>query len=204
MVLREWKYASTSTCEENKPKRTYTMGKARLMTSAEMAQALLDELQKKQMAELHCELKKNIFPGIKKVIVEAEKAAKEKAKVAEQAGKAAAKRADPDAKAAEKAKKAAEREAAKAAKVAARARGRGWGGARGARQRAGVLGSGGRGRGKHETVVTKKNRAQNRNLLTKKLLSMNPMSAEASTASLQPPNLRMKKPISCDSGRVRR
>jgi ribosomal protein L12E/L44/L45/RPP1/RPP2 len=145
--------------KKNKPKRTYTTGKARLMTSAEMAQALLDELQKKQMAELHSELRKNIFPGIKKAIDEAAKAAKAKARAAEQAAKAAAKRAEQEAKAAakaaEKAKKAAEREAAKAAKAAARARGRGQGRARGARRRAGVVGGGGRGRGKAQDSSNK-------------------------------------------------
>jgi hypothetical protein len=39
--------------KKNQPKRTYTTGKARLMTSAEMQKALLEDLQKKQMTELH-------------------------------------------------------------------------------------------------------------------------------------------------------
>ncbi|KAJ7194459.1 hypothetical protein GGX14DRAFT_476434 [Mycena pura] len=116
--------------KKNKPKRTYTTGKARLMTSAEMAQALLDELQKKQMAELHSELKKNCFPAIRKAISEAEKAVKAAWKKREQEARTAA-------KAAEKAQKAAEKQAAKVAKVAARARGRGrgQGGTRGGRGR---------------------------------------------------------------------
>ncbi|KAJ7198162.1 hypothetical protein GGX14DRAFT_470402 [Mycena pura] len=116
--------------KKNKPKRTYTTGKARLMTSAEMAQALLDELQKKQMAELHSELKKNVFPAIRKAISEAEKAAKAAWKKRDQEARAAA-------KAAEKARKAAEKQAAK---VAARARGRGQVGTRGSRGR-GVRGA---------------------------------------------------------------
>ncbi|KAJ7811871.1 hypothetical protein B0H13DRAFT_2145754, partial [Mycena leptocephala] len=100
--------------------------------------SLLDELHKKQMTELHSELRKNVFPGIKKAIGDAEKAEKERAKKAVQAAKAAAKR---------KAKKAVEREAARAAKAAGRARGRGRGRACAARGRAGVVG-GGRDRGR--------------------------------------------------------
>ncbi|KAJ7840990.1 hypothetical protein B0H13DRAFT_2100160 [Mycena leptocephala] len=137
--------------KKNKRKWTYTTGKARLMTSEEMTQALLDELHKKQMSELHSELRKNVFPGIKKAIGDAEKAEKERAKKAVQAAKTAAKRVEQAAKAAtkaaEKARKAVEREAARAAKAAGRARGRGRGRARAARGRAGVVG-GGRGRGR--------------------------------------------------------
>ncbi|KAJ7781961.1 hypothetical protein DFH07DRAFT_764959 [Mycena maculata] len=151
MVLMERENANMRQqlyAKKNKRKRAYTTGKARLMTSAEMAKALLEALQKKQMAELHSELKKNIFPGIKKAMDNVEKAAKAKTKEAEQAAKRALREAKAAEKAAEKVKKVAEREAAKAAKAAARARGRGRGGARGARRRAGVVGGGGRGRGK--------------------------------------------------------
>ncbi|KAJ7724727.1 hypothetical protein DFH07DRAFT_783203 [Mycena maculata] len=118
--------------KKNKPKRTYTTGKARLMTSAEMQQALLDELHKKQMTGLHSEMKKKWFPAIRKEIAEAEKAEKAAAKKREQEVKAATKAAEKEAKAVEKAaakaKKAAEKEAAKAAKAAAKGRGRGQGG----------------------------------------------------------------------------
>ncbi|KAJ7740420.1 hypothetical protein DFH07DRAFT_1064189 [Mycena maculata] len=126
--------------KKNKPKRTYTTSKARLMTSAEMHQALLEDLQKKQMGELHSEMRKTRFPTIRKEISEAEKAAKAKKKKLEQERKAAA-------KAAEKAKKAAAREVAKAAKAAARALGRGRGGVGGRRGRGGSRRGHGGGRG---------------------------------------------------------
>ncbi|KAJ7733164.1 hypothetical protein B0H16DRAFT_1732455 [Mycena metata] len=96
--------------KKNKSKRTYTTAGARLMTSDEMSQALLEELQKKQMAELHSELRKTVFPAMKK--------AKSQAKKAEQAQRAAVRVAEKERKAAEKAaekeRKAAEKEAAKA------------------------------------------------------------------------------------------
>ncbi|KAJ7848060.1 hypothetical protein B0H14DRAFT_3453423 [Mycena olivaceomarginata] len=108
--LRNLLKAAGLYAKKNKRKRTYTTGKACLMTSTEMAKALLDALQKKLMVELHSELKKNIFPGIKKAMDEAEKAVKAKAKA--KAAKAAAKRAEheakAEAKAAAKAKKAVE------------------------------------------------------------------------------------------------
>ncbi|KAJ7234281.1 hypothetical protein C8J57DRAFT_1480062 [Mycena rebaudengoi] len=110
--------------KKNKQKRTYTTGQARLMTSAGMHTALLQELQKKQMGELHSELK-TIFPGIRKAISESEKAPK-----------AAKKQQEREAKAAQKAIE-------RAAKEAARVRGRGQRGARGH----GGRGSRGRGRG---------------------------------------------------------
>ncbi|KAF8172588.1 hypothetical protein K438DRAFT_1772629 [Mycena galopus ATCC 62051] len=62
--------------KKNKQKRSYMTGQARLMTGDEMHAALLKELQKKQMGELHSELKKKIFPAIRKEISEAEKVAK--------------------------------------------------------------------------------------------------------------------------------
>ncbi|KAJ7204972.1 hypothetical protein GGX14DRAFT_459068 [Mycena pura] len=139
MVLMERENSNIRTqlhAKKNKRKRTYTTGKARLMTSVEMRQALLDDLHKKQMGELHAELKKKFFPAIKKAIGDAEKAAKAVTKRAEQQKKAAA-------KAAERTRKAAEKETAKAA---ARARGRGRG-RRGTRARAGGVGRGGRGLG---------------------------------------------------------
>ncbi|KAJ7766469.1 DDE superfamily endonuclease-domain-containing protein [Mycena maculata] len=149
--MRQQLYAN-----KNKPKRTYTTGKARLMTSAEMQQALLDELHKKQMTGLHSEMKKKWFPAIRKEIAEAEKVEKAAAKKREQEVKAATKAAEKEAKAVEKAaakaKKAAEKEAAKAAKAAAKGRGHGQGGAHDGR-RGGVRGPRvvrgvGRGRGK--------------------------------------------------------
>jgi excinuclease UvrABC ATPase subunit len=83
------------------------------MTSEEMTQALLDELHKKPMSELHSELRKNVFPGIKKATGNAEKAEKERAKKGVQAAETAAKRVEQAAKAAtkaaEKAMKAVER-----------------------------------------------------------------------------------------------
>jgi hypothetical protein len=112
--------------KKNKQRWTYTIGQARLMTSAEMHTALLQELQKKQMGELHSELKKKIFPGIRKAISESEKATKATKKQQEREAK--------------EAQKAIER----AAKEAARARGRGQRGARGRGQR-GVRGRGDRG-----------------------------------------------------------
>jgi hypothetical protein len=132
---------------KNKPKRTYTTGKARLMTSDEMTQALLEELQKKQMADLHSELKKTFFPDIKKAISDAEKAEQAKEKAAKKATKKAEQEARAAEKAVEKARKAVEKETARAAKAAAKARGRGRGRPRGTR-RAGAVGGGGRGRGK--------------------------------------------------------
>ncbi|KAJ7765456.1 hypothetical protein DFH07DRAFT_770164 [Mycena maculata] len=129
--MRQQLYAKKS-----KPKRTYTTGKACLMTSAEMQQALLDELHKKQMTGLHSEMKKKWFPAIRKKIAEAEKAEKAAAKKREKEVKAATKVAEKEAKtvekAAAKAKKAAEKEAAKG-------RGRGQGGAHDGR-RGGVHG----------------------------------------------------------------
>lgn len=74
---------------KNKRKRTYTTGKARLMTGEEMAQALLDDLQKKLMSDLHSEMKKKKFPEIKKALAQAEKDAKAAAKAAEKAANAA-------------------------------------------------------------------------------------------------------------------
>ncbi|KAJ7867071.1 hypothetical protein B0H13DRAFT_2281267 [Mycena leptocephala] len=56
--------------KNNKAKRAYTTGKARLMTSTEIQEELLKALQKKQMAEMHAGLKK-LFPAIKKQISEA-------------------------------------------------------------------------------------------------------------------------------------
>ncbi|KAJ7927408.1 hypothetical protein B0H13DRAFT_1971212 [Mycena leptocephala] len=140
-------YAQMLHARKNKPKRTYTTGKARLMTSDEMAQALLEELQKKQMADLHSELKKTFFPDIKKAISDAEKAEQAKEKAAKKATKKAEQEARAAEKAVEKARKAVEKEAARAAKAAAKARGRGRGRPRGTR-RAGAVGGGGRGRGK--------------------------------------------------------
>jgi hypothetical protein len=96
--------------KKNKKKRAYTTGQAWLMTSAEMHEALLKDLQKKQMGELHSELKKKVFPGIRKSLSDTVKAAKAKAKQEAQEAKAA--------------EKAAEKAAAKAAKAAARGRGR--------------------------------------------------------------------------------
>jgi hypothetical protein len=97
-----------------------------------MHTALLQELQKKQMGELHSELKKKIFPGIRKAISESEKAMK-----------AAKKQQEREAKEAQKAIE-------RAAKEAARARGRGQRGARrrGQRGARGRGGRGGRGRGR--------------------------------------------------------
>ncbi|KAF8187575.1 hypothetical protein K438DRAFT_1764738 [Mycena galopus ATCC 62051] len=66
--------------KKNKPKRTYNTGHARLMTSEEMQQALLEDLQKKKMAELHSELKKKHFRRLKKGVTDWEKV--EKAKLA--------------------------------------------------------------------------------------------------------------------------
>jgi hypothetical protein len=60
--------------KKNKPKRTYTTGKARLMTSTEMQEALLKDWQKKQMAQLHGEFKKKHFPRLKKGVAATEKA----------------------------------------------------------------------------------------------------------------------------------
>ncbi|KAJ7790694.1 hypothetical protein B0H14DRAFT_2938385 [Mycena olivaceomarginata] len=114
--LRQQLYA-----KKNKPKRTYTTAKARLMTSTEMHQALLDDLHKKQMGALHSEMRKTLFPAIRKEISDAEKVAKAEMKKLEQERKAAE-------KAAEKAEKAAAKEAAKVAKAAAKALGRGRGG----------------------------------------------------------------------------
>ncbi|KAJ7189790.1 hypothetical protein GGX14DRAFT_607865 [Mycena pura] len=121
MVLMERENINIRTqlhAKKNKRKRTYTTCKARLITSVETRQALLDDLHKKQMGELHAELKKKFFPAIKKAIGDAEKAAKASTKRAEQQKKAAA-------KAAERTRKTAEKETAKAV---ARARGRGRGG----------------------------------------------------------------------------
>ncbi|KAF8194824.1 hypothetical protein K438DRAFT_1934500 [Mycena galopus ATCC 62051] len=117
--------------KKNKQKRSYTTGQARLMTGDEMHAALLKELQKKQMGELHSELKKKIFPAIRKDISEAEKFAK-----------AAKKQREREAKAAQK-------EMERVAKAAARARGRGRG--RATRDRGRGRGRGaiaGRGRGR--------------------------------------------------------
>ncbi|KAF8131352.1 hypothetical protein K438DRAFT_1948084 [Mycena galopus ATCC 62051] len=134
--------------KKNKPKRTYTTGKARLMTSAEMHQALLEDLQKKQMGELHSEMRKTWFPTIRKEIGEAENVAKAKKKKLEQERKTVAKAAEKAkktvAKAAEKAKKAAAKEVAKAA---AKALGRGRGGVGGRRGRGGSRRGRGGGRG---------------------------------------------------------
>ncbi|KAF7344314.1 DDE-domain-containing protein [Mycena sanguinolenta] len=126
--------------KKHKRKATYNTGYARLMTGAEIQAELLKELQKKQMAEMHVGLKK-LFPGIKKSMVDAQKAKEAEEKEEARKAKAMAKEAEKIAKAAEKeaakARKKAEREAAKAAKVAekeaaraARARGRGRGRAR--------------------------------------------------------------------------
>jgi hypothetical protein len=130
--------------KKNKTKRTYTTGKARLMTSAEMMQALLEDLHKKQMGELHSELRKNVFPKLKKKSSDAQKAEK----AARAAEKAAEKEAEKARKAAVKEAAKVEREARKAAKAAekALALARGRGRARGARSR-GRGGRGGRGRG---------------------------------------------------------
>ncbi|KAJ7733895.1 hypothetical protein B0H16DRAFT_1892605 [Mycena metata] len=114
--------------KKNKPKRSYTTGHARLMTGTEMQQALLTELQKKQMGELHKEMEKTVFPKIKKDIA----AASKEVKAAERA--------------AAKAAKALEKAAADATR--GRARGRGRGRARGvgrAGRGCGRGGTGGRG-----------------------------------------------------------
>ncbi|KAJ7333310.1 hypothetical protein DFH08DRAFT_881037, partial [Mycena albidolilacea] len=103
--LRQQLYA-----KKNKPKRT-----------TEMHQALLDDLHKKQMGALHSEMRKTLFPAIRKEISDAEKVAKAEMKKLEQERKVAA-------KAAEKAEKAAAKEATKVAKAAAKALGRGRGG----------------------------------------------------------------------------
>ncbi|KAJ7152085.1 hypothetical protein C8R46DRAFT_1121944, partial [Mycena filopes] len=131
--------------KKNKTKRAYTTGKARLMTSAEMMQALLEDLHKKQMGELHSELKKKIFPKLKKTSADAKKAEKS----ARAAEKAAEKEAEKARKAAAKEAAKAEREAKKAAKAAEKAlgRGRGRGRARGTRSRGRSTGGRGRGRG---------------------------------------------------------
>ncbi|KAJ7499988.1 hypothetical protein FB451DRAFT_1207166 [Mycena latifolia] len=122
--------------KKNKPKRTYTTGHARLMTSVEMTQKLLEELQKKLMGELHKDLRQKIFPDIRAKHAQQSKEAhaveKEAAKAVKEAEKAAVKAAKEAEKAAKEAAKAAEREIAKAAKAAARGRGRGRGRARGA------------------------------------------------------------------------
>ncbi|KAJ7800084.1 hypothetical protein B0H14DRAFT_3786646 [Mycena olivaceomarginata] len=136
--------------KKTKRKRTYTTGKAQLMTSEEMMSALLDDLHKKQMGELHSELKKKHFPDIRAAICQVEKDGKAAAKKAEQAAKTATKEAEKAAKAAERRAKAAEKAAEKAAKAvekaAARARGRGRGRARG--RRTGGRGPRGSGRGR--------------------------------------------------------
>ncbi|KAJ7706597.1 hypothetical protein B0H16DRAFT_1481908 [Mycena metata] len=131
--------------KKNKTKRAYMTGTACLMTRNEMAQALLNDLQKKQMAALHSELRKDVFPRIKKVTANGKKvgqtarvAAKAAEKEAERARKAAAKEAAKAERAAAKAAKAAE-------KVLARGRGRGQGRARGTRGHR--RGGGGKGRG---------------------------------------------------------
>ncbi|KAJ6510319.1 hypothetical protein DFH09DRAFT_1198436 [Mycena vulgaris] len=132
--------------KKNKTKRTYTTGKARLMTSDEMMQALLEDLHKKQMGELHSELRKNIFPKLKKKSSDAQKAEK----AARAAEKAAEKEAEKARKAAVKEAAKVEREARKAAKAAekALALARGRGRARGAQSRGRGRGRGGRGRGR--------------------------------------------------------
>ncbi|KAJ6542237.1 hypothetical protein DFH09DRAFT_1174337 [Mycena vulgaris] len=132
--------------KKNKTKRTYTTGKARLMTSAEMMQALLEDLHKKQMGELHSELRKNVFPKLKKKSSDAQKAEK----AARAAVKAAEKEAEKARKSAVKEAAKVEREARKAAKAAekALALARGRGRARDARSRGRGRGRGGRGRGR--------------------------------------------------------
>ncbi|KAJ7196963.1 hypothetical protein GGX14DRAFT_472371 [Mycena pura] len=130
--------------KKNKTKCTYTTGKARLMTSAEMMQALLDELHKKQMGELHSELRKNVFPELKKKSSDAQKAER----AARAAEKAAEKEAEKARKAAAKEAAKVEREARKAAKAAEKALARGRGRARGARGRGRGRDTGGRGRGR--------------------------------------------------------
>ncbi|KAJ7218414.1 hypothetical protein GGX14DRAFT_436958, partial [Mycena pura] len=128
--------------KKNKTKRTYTTGK--LMTSAEMMQALLEELHKKQMGELHSELRKNVFPELKKKSSDAQKAER----AARAAEKAAEKEAEKARKAAAKEAAKVEREARKAAKAAEKALARGRGRARGARSRGRGRDTGGRGRGR--------------------------------------------------------
>ena len=59
----------------------------------------------------------------------------------------------------------------------------------------GLLGVEGEVEEKHKTVMTKKNQAQNLNLLMKGLILTNPMSTQALVLGPQPLNLRMKKPI---------
>ncbi|KAJ7876711.1 hypothetical protein B0H14DRAFT_3787481 [Mycena olivaceomarginata] len=97
--------------KKTKRKRAYMTGKARLMTSEEMMSALLDDLHKKQMGELHSELKKKKhFPDIRAAIRQVEKDGKAAAEKAE------TKEAEKAAKAAERRAKAAEKTAEKAAK----------------------------------------------------------------------------------------
>ncbi|KAJ6449296.1 hypothetical protein C8R45DRAFT_1131143 [Mycena sanguinolenta] len=78
--------------KKNKPKRTYNTGHARLMTSEEMQQALLEDLQK-QMAELHSELKKKHFRRLKKGVADWEKVEKAKLAAMQKEVKAALKKA---------------------------------------------------------------------------------------------------------------
>ncbi|KAJ7676202.1 hypothetical protein B0H17DRAFT_1207477 [Mycena rosella] len=115
--------------KKNKRKRTYTTTQARLMTSEEMSQKLL-EVQRKQMGELHKGLRQAVFLGIRARHAQeanADKAAKKAEKVVERETTKAAREAEKAAAKAAKAAKAAETKAAKAAKaagVAARGRGR--------------------------------------------------------------------------------
>ncbi|KAJ7702574.1 hypothetical protein B0H16DRAFT_1831906 [Mycena metata] len=109
--------------KKNKTKRTYTTGKARLMTSDEMAQVLLHDLHKKQVAELHSELRKTVFTAMKKANSQAknaEKAERAAAKETEKATRAAEKATKAAERAVEKQRKAAEKEAAKAVRALAR------------------------------------------------------------------------------------
>jgi hypothetical protein len=185
--------------KKNKRKRTYTTGKARLMTSEEMTQALLDELHKKQMSELHSDLRKNVFPGIKKAIGDAEKAEKERAKKAVQAAKTAAKRVE---------------QAQRQPQKQQRRRGKRWrerlrGLQRPQEGRVGGDADGpvpledglelsevGEVGGEGRTAARKKSRTRSLILQTKKLILTIPLSAQTLAPPQQILNLQTKKPIS--------
>ncbi|KAJ7191437.1 hypothetical protein GGX14DRAFT_407231 [Mycena pura] len=141
--------------KKKKPKRSYTTGEARLMTSDEMMEALLRDEQKKEMKELLNDLRRTKFPGLRLKIRAQEKAQEKQIKDAEKAAKAANREVQRAAKAAEKeaqkAAKAVEREQ-KAAARTARGHGRGRARSRGASGRSRARGGGGgRGRGSRNT-----------------------------------------------------
>jgi hypothetical protein len=168
--------------KKNKKKRVYTIGQARLMTSAEMHEALLKDLQKKQMGELHSKLKKKVFPGIRKLLSDAVKAAKAKARQEAQEAKAAE-------KAAKVAEKVAEKAAAKAAKAAARGRVHACADAAAGGPAVPVVAVGPRLEVEEQRgAMTMNNRAQNLSLLTK----------NAIPTRKDPRHPLMKNPISKD------